>query len=236
LLRPAEGCVREDVPKRRQNEVGRLVRCVNLSIPAHTVDYTGDVAAAARAHAPDRVAKVLHAAGDAATLGQVVRAGGTVAATLDATAEQLGRDDRPQVAARGSCPVLLPRKATRARREPPRSDPELVRDTFPGDHAGRYELSQLLYIRPDLVDMTRLDRVSSDPLGRFAQNPDASEATAAYGEQVIETQIARIGELTDQAGLGAPDLPTLTFEDVEPTWAAIERQRPSWVSYGSVSG
>lgn len=117
-----------------------------------------------------------------------------------------------------------------------RSDPELVRGTFPGDHAGRYELSQLLYIRPDLVDMTRLGRVSSDPLGRFAQNPDAHEASAEYGEHIIEAQIARIGELTDQAGLGAPDLPTLTFDDVEPAWAAVERQRPSWVSYGPVSG
>jgi len=117
-----------------------------------------------------------------------------------------------------------------------RSDPELVRGTFPGDHAGRYELSQLLHIRPDLVDMTRLARVSSDPLGRFAQNPDAHEATAEYGEQIIETQIARIGELADQAGLGTPDIPTLTFDDVEPAWAAVERQRPSWISYGSVSG
>jgi len=117
-----------------------------------------------------------------------------------------------------------------------RSDPELVRDTFPGDHAGRYEISQLLYIRPDLVDMTRLARVSTDSLGRFAQNPDAHEATAEYGEQIIETQIARIGELADQAGLGVPDLPKLTFDDVEPVWAAIERQRPTWVSFGSVSG
>ena len=67
--------------------------------------------------------------------------------------------------------------------------------------------------------MTRLDRVSTDPLGRFAQNPDAHEATAEYGEQIIETQIARIGELADQAGVGAPDLPTLTFDDVKPAWA-----------------
>jgi creatinine amidohydrolase len=117
-----------------------------------------------------------------------------------------------------------------------RSDPELVRGTFPGDHAGRYELSQLLYIRPDLVDMTPLDRVSSDPLGRFAQNPDAHEATAEYGKQVVETQIDRIGELVDRAGLGPPDLPILTFDDVEPAWAAVERRRPSWVSYGQVSG
>ena len=117
-----------------------------------------------------------------------------------------------------------------------RSDPELVRDTFPGDHAGRYEISQLLYIRPDLVDMTRLGRVHTDPLGRFAQNPDADEATAEYGEQIVETQIGRIGALADEAGLGAPDLPFLTFDDVEPVWAAVERQRPTWVSYGQISG
>ncbi len=60
---------------------------------AHAVDYTGDVATAVREHAPSGVDKVLQAAGDATTLGQVVRAGGTVATTLGATAEQLGRDD-----------------------------------------------------------------------------------------------------------------------------------------------
>jgi creatinine amidohydrolase len=117
-----------------------------------------------------------------------------------------------------------------------RSDPELVRGTFPGDHAGRYELSQLLFIRPELVDMSRLDRVSSDPLGRFAQNPDAQEATAEYGAQVVGAQVDRIGELVDEAGLGPPDLPFLTFDAVEPAWAAVERQRASWVSYGDVSG
>jgi NADPH:quinone reductase-like Zn-dependent oxidoreductase len=59
----------------------------------HTVDYTGDVATAVREHAPDGVDKALHAAGDAATLGQAVRSGGTVATTLGATTEQLGRED-----------------------------------------------------------------------------------------------------------------------------------------------
>ena len=117
-----------------------------------------------------------------------------------------------------------------------RSDPELVRGTYPGDHAGRYEISQLLHIRPDLVDMTRLGRVATDPLGRFAQNPDASEATAEYGERIIEAQIAKIAELADKAGLGAADQPFLSFDDVEPAWEAVERERSSWVSYGAVSG
>lgn len=59
----------------------------------HTVDYTGDVAAAVREHTADGVDKALHVAGDAAIIGQTLRAGGTVATTLGATAEQLGRDD-----------------------------------------------------------------------------------------------------------------------------------------------
>jgi NADPH:quinone reductase-like Zn-dependent oxidoreductase len=60
---------------------------------AHTVDFTGDVVAAVQAIAPQGVDKALHAAGDAAAIGKVVRAGGGVASTLAATAEQLGRDD-----------------------------------------------------------------------------------------------------------------------------------------------
>ena len=58
-----------------------------------TVDYTGDVVAAVRDHAPAGVDKALHAAGDAVAIGQILRPGGTVATTLGATAEQLGRDD-----------------------------------------------------------------------------------------------------------------------------------------------
>ena len=52
-----------------------------------------------------------------------------------------------------------------------RSDPELVQGQFNGDHAGRYELSQLLAIRPELVAMDRAGRIATDALGRFAQNP-----------------------------------------------------------------
>jgi NADPH:quinone reductase-like Zn-dependent oxidoreductase len=59
----------------------------------HTVDWTGDFTAAVRGIAPDGVDKALHFAGDAVTIGQLVRAGGTVASTLGATPQALGRDD-----------------------------------------------------------------------------------------------------------------------------------------------
>jgi NADPH:quinone reductase-like Zn-dependent oxidoreductase len=60
---------------------------------AHTVDYTTDVATEVRTIAPRGVDKALHTAGDAATVGQVLRSGGTLATTFGATPEQVGRDD-----------------------------------------------------------------------------------------------------------------------------------------------
>ncbi len=60
---------------------------------AHTVDYTGDIAAAVTAIAPQGVDKVLHAAGDAAALGTTLKAGGTIASTRGASAEEIGRKD-----------------------------------------------------------------------------------------------------------------------------------------------
>ena len=60
---------------------------------AHTVDYTGAITAAVKAIAPQGVDKVLHAAGDAAALGTTLKAGGTIASTRGASAEEIGRND-----------------------------------------------------------------------------------------------------------------------------------------------
>jgi NADPH:quinone reductase-like Zn-dependent oxidoreductase len=59
----------------------------------HAVDYSRDITAAVLTIAPQGVDKALHAAADAAPLGKTLRAGGTVASTRGATAEELGRDD-----------------------------------------------------------------------------------------------------------------------------------------------
>jgi len=60
---------------------------------AHAVDYTSDIIAAVRAAAPQGVDKALHAAGDPAAIGKVMRTGGAVVSTLGATTDQLGCDD-----------------------------------------------------------------------------------------------------------------------------------------------
>ena len=65
---------------------------------AHTVDYTGDLAAQLRAVAPEGVDEVIHTAGDPATVAAALRQGGTLASTVGATAQQIGRDDVEVVA------------------------------------------------------------------------------------------------------------------------------------------
>jgi hypothetical protein len=48
--------------------------------------------------------------------------------------------------------------------------------------------------------------------------------------------IKRVGELVAGAGAGPSHLPFLSFDDVEPAWAAVDAQRASWDSYGPVAG
>lgn len=110
------------------------------------------------------------------------------------------------------------------------SDPELVKGRFEGDHAGLYEVSQLLYIRPDLVDLDRVGRVDTDELGRFAQNPDAGEATAAHGEAIIEASLDRIGEMVRGAGDREVLLPTVSIESCEEIWDRVREREDQWVT------
>ncbi|MCB8881187.1 creatininase family protein [Acidisoma cellulosilytica] len=111
-----------------------------------------------------------------------------------------------------------------------RSDPELVAGRYQGDHAGRYELSQLLHIRPDLVAMDRASWVTTDPLGRFAQNPDVTEATAAEGKAIVEASIAAIGDAVHGFALDRGPQAFLPMAAMEPIWAGIAARRADWVT------
>lgn len=60
---------------------------------AEVVDFTSDLTAAVTAIAPDGVTKILHAAGEAATLAQLLAAGGQLVSVLGADPAQVGRED-----------------------------------------------------------------------------------------------------------------------------------------------
>ena len=110
------------------------------------------------------------------------------------------------------------------------SDPELVMGRFEGDHAGLYEVSQLMHIRPELVDLERLGRVDTDALGRFAQNPDAGEASAAHGRDIIEASLEAIGQMVAGASDREVDLPTVSIESCETIWKRVAGRVDEWVT------
>ena len=111
-----------------------------------------------------------------------------------------------------------------------RSDPELVSGLYRGDHAGRYELSQLLHIRPDLVSMERAGEIDTSPLGRFAQNPDVTEASAEEGRRIIEASLASIGDAVHDFRLDGPVPSFITMSDMEPVWQSIAARRDDWTT------
>lgn len=113
-----------------------------------------------------------------------------------------------------------------------KSDPELVVGLHDGDHAGRYEISQLLHLRPDLIDMAQVDRPRTAALGRFALNPDAGEASAALGAEIIERSLEAIGALVVGQGtaLQQPDATKLSYGDTDAIWQRVLARRSEWIT------
>jgi creatinine amidohydrolase len=108
------------------------------------------------------------------------------------------------------------------------SDPELARPTFSGDHAGRYELSQLMYIRPDLVDLNRTTDVTVSPLGRFAQGEDAAEATAEHGRAILERSLDELGRRLAMIRPAERRVDALSIEATDSIWQRIAARRDQW--------
>lgn len=113
-----------------------------------------------------------------------------------------------------------------------RADPEWVDGLYSGDHAGKYELSQLLAMRPDLVDLALIEERSGTS-GRFALGEDAAEATADHGHAINEAIIAAIGrEVSESLALPLERLPNqaVDYADVEALWAEVRATMKDWRS------
>lgn len=68
---------------------------------------------------------------------------------------------------------------------------------FHGDHGGLCETSQLMALRPDLVDLSREE--SKSPNGPWAGTqfplPDGRTPSREIGEKIVESQVRRLGEI-----------------------------------------
>jgi creatinine amidohydrolase len=115
-----------------------------------------------------------------------------------------------------------------------KTDPEWLEGLHPGDHAGRYEISQLMAIRPDLVDLSRLRRQHEpDSGGRLALGDDAGEASIEFGRTMNEAVIAAAGKAA--ADLASQPwaplaLENLTYSAMETLWHEIYQTLPDWRS------
>jgi creatinine amidohydrolase len=109
------------------------------------------------------------------------------------------------------------------------ADWELIRyEGYSGDHAGVCETSQLMAIRPDLVDLSRKSVPAS--LGtRYAGTSFPNKAgvmpNPEMGERIVASQVRRLGELKDEllAAYQPADgweAPSLT--DTEAVWHRFE--------------
>lgn len=108
------------------------------------------------------------------------------------------------------------------------SDPELARPTFLGDHAGAYEVSQLMYIRPDLVDLNRIEDIGTSPLGRFAQGEDAAKASAQHGREILEASLSELDRRLRGIRPTAESIDPISLDEAEDIWQRVNGSRSSW--------
>jgi creatinine amidohydrolase len=68
---------------------------------------------------------------------------------------------------------------------------------FKGDHAAKWETSALMALRPDLVEMSRLDGREDPPLGVMGEDP--RQASAAHFEEGMKHIIERVRAQVEEA-------------------------------------
>jgi len=112
------------------------------------------------------------------------------------------------------------------------TDPELTDGKYAGDHAGKYEISQLMYIHPSLVQMNNTDRWNkSITESRYAQGEDAGEATAAYGKNIMEDCLQGIHRIIEKLKYEKNNERSLMpYAVVEQLWRQLLTQQPQWVT------
>jgi creatinine amidohydrolase len=110
------------------------------------------------------------------------------------------------------------------------SDPELVADAYTGDHAGKYEISQSLYLKPESINLLAINRMNeADSLGRFAQGFDAHEASAEMGKDIIEKSLEFIGKIISEIPSQKSEThKMLNYQAVEEMYKILLSRQSEW--------
>lgn len=113
------------------------------------------------------------------------------------------------------------------------ADCELIRrEPYHGDHAGVCETSQLLALRPELIDLSRRESPDDPWAGHDFEAPGVERPSAELGEEIVTSQVKRLGEIVGellsdyvhQEGWAAPNMP-----ETESLWHRFEQStRKYW--------
>ncbi len=105
---------------------------------------------------------------------------------------------------------------------------------FPSDHAGKYEISALWHIRPDLIDMSLLNRQHEpDSGGRLALGETAGIATPEHGAAIVAQALTNLGPAVQALRLrgdSAVIAPRISYAQVEALYAELRAQAHTWVT------
>lgn len=124
------------------------------------------------------------------------------------------------------------------------TDAELVNGLYAGDHAGKFELSQLMHIRPDLVDMTKRPLADEPGAGgRLAIGDDAAEATPEHGALINEACVERLSGIVRywrqsnaETWRSGASLPRLHYADIEAVWQEVAAVSSGWTTMSPHKG
>ncbi len=112
-----------------------------------------------------------------------------------------------------------------------KTDPEWCEGHYVNDHAGKYEISQLMAIYPESIDLGLLNRMNEPGSGgRLALNPDAGESSAEHGQAINEAIIEAIGAAVGSLEMGPVLTEPLTYYATEAIWKAILSENSGWFS------
>ena len=108
-------------------------------------------------------------------------------------------------------------------------------EDYRGDHAGPCETSQLMFLRPGLVDLNRsIDKSALGPMcGVAFPTADGKVPSAELGRRIVDSQVKRIGCIQRQlldAYTACEGYRPPTLQDAEDIWGRFERlTRKYWV-------
>jgi creatinine amidohydrolase len=119
------------------------------------------------------------------------------------------------------------------------ADGEAIRyKDYGGDHAGRCETSQLLALRPELVDVSRIPDEPFEGV-RFAAPYNAREASRVEGEGIVASQVEFLGRLADELLRQSGEQPAserITWDEAEEIWGEVLADRANWISSHAPEG